>query len=134
MFSPTSAPTRQGFIAQISYDMEEQIKGLTLFVRAATFGWFHLTSIQVNLTNYAPHADSQNVGPSYIIGAGHYEGGAFLIWRGGERYDIDIAGSGWVTDGLLAHGHSRFIGQRGSLVAFCTPLALPSYGYGETPA
>ena len=99
--------------------MDEQIKELTQLIRAATFGWLHFTSTVVSwLTNCAPRADSQNACPFYIIGAGHHAGSVFLIMIIGKRNEVDIASSGWVTDCLLAYVHSRFIRQRGSLVAF----------------
>ena len=77
---------------------------------------FHFTSIQVNKDyQSALHVDSNNMGPSYIVGLGDYIGGE--LWQEG-RGALDVKGKFVETDGNVPHATLPFAGTRYTLVFF----------------
>lgn len=76
------------------------------------FKWTTIT-INKNLQT-KPHTDSHNVGKSWIIGLGDYQGGELVI--DGVEHDIKEK---WLQfDGTIEHYTKPFIGTRYSLVFF----------------
>ena len=77
---------------------------------------FKFTSIQVN-KNYlsALHVDSNNMGPSFIVGFGNYVGGA--VWQQGSGA-CDVKNSFVDMDGNIPHATLPFCGTRYTLVYF----------------
>eukprot|EP00658_Telonema_sp_P-2_P001808 TRINITY_DN10677_c0_g1_i1.p1 TRINITY_DN10677_c0_g1~~TRINITY_DN10677_c0_g1_i1.p1 ORF type:complete len:384 (-),score=67.91 TRINITY_DN10677_c0_g1_i1:237-1388(-) len=77
---------------------------------------FEFTCIQVN-KNYASvvHVDSNNLGPSYIIGLGNYTGGQLWVSQQGE---LDIKDHWRQFDGNVPHGTREYKGTRYSLIFF----------------
>lgn len=77
---------------------------------------FKFTSIQVN-KNYlsALHVDSNNMGPSYIIGFGNYQGGS--VWQQGMGA-CDVKNQFVDMDGNVPHATLPFAGTRYTLVYF----------------
>lgn len=77
---------------------------------------FNFTTIQVNKNVLCkPHVDSNNIGPSYIIGLGDYEGGRFIDDQN-QYYDIK---NKWLLfDGRKIHYNEEFTGNRYSIVYF----------------
>ena len=77
---------------------------------------FKFTSIQVN-KNYlsALHVDSNNMGPSFIVGFGNYVGGA--VWQQ-DSGACDVKSSFVNMDGNIPHATLPFCGTRYTLVYF----------------
>ena len=76
-------------------------KTLTSFAKAFVPQGFSFTSIQVN-KNYASalHCDSNNLGPSYIVGVGDYEQGA--LWTQ-DKGEVDCKHRWCEFDGNIPH-------------------------------
>ena len=83
---------------------------------------FKFTSIQVNDNQLcAKHKDANNVGESYIIGVGEYEGGELRVWNeAGTKYeDIDIHNKFISFDGSKRfHQTLPFKGNRYTIVYY----------------
>ena len=77
---------------------------------------FKFTSIQVN-KNYlsALHVDSNNMGPSFIVGLGNYVGGT--VWQQGSGA-CDCKNNFVDMDGNVPHATLPFAGTRYTLVYF----------------
>lgn len=76
------------------------------------------TSIQVNdCYPCAVHTDKHNLGDSFIVGLGDYQGGALRVWEDGKSLDIDIKYRPYKFNGsLIRHETAPFTGRRISLV------------------
>ena len=85
---------------------------------------FQFTTIQVNKNiQCEPHVDKNNMGPSYIIGLGNYDGGDLVI----EGKEISIKNK-WVQfDGRKAHWTNPFNGTRYSIIYFTHTFKPPLY-------
>jgi hypothetical protein len=84
---------------------------------------FEYTTIQLNKNVLSPpHVDKNNVGPSYIIGLGDYEGGKLVI----EGKEYNIKNRFKKFDGTLGHWVTPFKGERYSLVFFTHTFKPPS--------
>jgi hypothetical protein len=87
-------------------------------------------AITIN-NNYAAaaHRDKGNVGESFLVGCGDYEGGVLKILEGDQKGDYNIRHRGIVGDfGKNLHEVTSFTGHRISLVYYTaakTPLGLP---------
>jgi hypothetical protein len=83
---------------------------------------FKFTSIQVNDNQLcAKHKDTNNVGVSYIIGVGNYEGGELRVWNdnGTEYEDIDIHNKFISFDGSKRfHQTLPFTGNRYTIIYY----------------
>ena len=84
---------------------------------------FHYTTIQYNKNHKCKkHIDGKNVGESYIIGLGNYEGGELLIYYDGKDESptsIDIKHKFYKFNGSeYYHETSDFTGERHTLVYF----------------
>ncbi len=83
---------------------------------------FKFTSIQINENHRASkHKDGYNVGKSYIIGLGDYDGGDVRLYtKNGDSYkDIDIHNRFATFNGSeLEHQTRPFTGERYSLVFY----------------
>ena len=83
---------------------------------------FKFTSIQVNDNQLcAKHKDENNVGVSYIIGVGDYEGGELRVWNedGTEYEDIDIHNKFISFDGSKRfHQTLPFSGNRYTIIYY----------------
>jgi len=84
---------------------------------------FEYTTIQVNKNILClPHVDKNNVGPSYAIALGDFDGGKLAIQ--GKQYDIK---NRWkMFDGRLGHWTNPFEGTRYSLIYFTHTFKPPS--------
>ena len=83
---------------------------------------FSFTTIQVNKNIVSPpHVDKNNVGPSYIIGLGDYDGGKLVI--DGKEYNIRNRFKKF--DGRYGHWVTPFSGTRYSLVFFTHTFKPP---------
>jgi hypothetical protein len=85
----------------------------------ATDPGFQYDCIQVN-KNYrcAKHRDTNNQGPSYIVGLGDYTGGELVLHRDGYSVNLDIHNKPRAFDGLQWHETAPFTGERYSVVCF----------------
>ena len=83
---------------------------------------FPYTTIQVNKNVVSkPHVDKNNVGPSYVIALGDFEGGNLVIK--GKEYNIK---NKWKKfDGTQGHWITPFEGTRYSLVFFTHTFKPP---------
>ena len=83
---------------------------------------FPYTTIQVNKNVVSkPHVDKNNVGPSYVIALGDFEGGNLVIK--GKEYTIK---NKWKKfDGTQGHWITPFEGTRYSLVFFTHTFKPP---------
>jgi len=85
---------------------------------------FTFTTIQVNKNILSPpHVDKNNVGPSYIIALGDFEGGKLVI----EGKEYNIKNRFKKFDGTLGHWVTPFKGTRYSLVFFTHTFKPPSH-------
>jgi len=84
---------------------------------------FEYTTIQVNKNvECIPHIDKNNVGPSYIISLGDYEGGKLCVE--GKKYNIK---NRWLFfDGTKGHWVEPFNGERYSIVYFTHTFKPPN--------
>lgn len=77
-----------------------------------------------------PHRDQGNLGNSFLVAFGDYEGGALKIWEGDLSGVHDICHKPIVTDfSKVLHSVEDFTGNRFSLVYYwCskTPAGLPA--------
>lgn len=84
---------------------------------------FTFTTIQVNKNILSPpHVDKNNVGPSYIIALGDFEGGKLVI----EGKENNIKNRFKKFNGTLGHWVTPFKGTRYSLVFFTHTFKPPS--------
>lgn len=84
---------------------------------------FNFTTIQVNKNVLSPpHVDKNNVGPSYIIALGEYNGGKLVI----EGKEYNIKNRFKKFDGTFGHWVTPFDGTRYSLVFFTHTFKPPS--------
>jgi hypothetical protein len=84
---------------------------------------FKFTTIQLNKNILSPpHIDKNNVGPSYIIAFGDYEGGKLVI----EGKENNIKNKFLNFDGTKGHWVTPFNGTRYSLVFFTHTFKPPS--------
>lgn len=84
---------------------------------------FKFTTIQLNKNVLSPpHVDKNNVGPSYIIGLGDYEGGKLVI----EGKEYNIKNRFKKFDGTRGHWVTPFEGVRYTLVFFTHTFKPPS--------
>lgn len=84
---------------------------------------FKYTTIQVNKNIVSPpHVDKNNVGPSYIIALGNFEGGKLVI----EGKEHNIKNKFLNFDGRKGHWVTPFKGTRYSLVFFTHTFKPPS--------
>jgi hypothetical protein len=83
---------------------------------------FKYTTIQINKNILSPpHIDKNNVGPSYIIGLGDYQGGDLNIE--GKKYNIK---NRWkFFDGNKGHWTEPFKGERYSIIYFTHTFKPP---------
>ena len=82
---------------------------------------FNYTTIQVNKNIVCnPHTDKNNVGLSYIIGLGDYEGGNLMI----EENENDIKNKFFLFDGKKIHYNKSFTGDRYSIIFFTHKTTL----------
>jgi len=83
---------------------------------------FKFTTIQFNKNQRAAkHKDANNVGASYIIGLGDYEGGELIVYDINDKNPkkINIKNKFYKFDGsLFFHETARFKGERYTLVFF----------------
>jgi len=84
---------------------------------------FEWTTIQYNSNQIsAKHKDKNNIGESYIIGLGDYEGGLLKVWHNDDDPEpeyVDIKNKFYKFDGSKKYHESTvFIGTRLSLVFF----------------
>jgi len=83
---------------------------------------FKFTSIQVNDNQVcAKHKDTHNVGVSYIIGVGDYQGGEVRLWnkKGDDYEDINIHNKFTCFNGSqLYHQTLPFTGNRYSIIYY----------------
>ena len=83
---------------------------------------FKWTTIQYNSNQVsAKHKDKNNIGESYIIGLGDYEGGLLKVWHNEDEEPeyIDIKNKFYKFNGAkLYHESTAFTGTRLSLVFF----------------
>jgi hypothetical protein len=83
---------------------------------------FKFTTIQFNKNHkMKKHLDKNNVGCSYIVGLGNYEGGELRIWneRDEDPKDIDIKNKFYKFNGYIHYHETQdFTGDRISLVFF----------------
>jgi len=87
---------------------------------------FSYTTIQVNKNvKSLPHIDMNNVGPSYIIGLGDYDGGDLVI----EGFPYNIKNRWKRFDGRDAHWVEPYIGTRYSIVYFTHTFKPPHPSY-----
>lgn len=98
------------------------------------FGRDYVTDISWNAitvnVNYqaAPHRDRGNVGPSFLVGCGEYEGGALLIHEGDLSGAHNIRHTPLITDfAAVLHSVAPWTGNRVSLVYYTLK------GVGELP-
>ena len=84
---------------------------------------FEYTTIQINKNiQCEPHVDKNNVGLSYIIAIGDYEGGDLII-EGKEH----LIKNKWLKfNGRQAHWTNPFIGTRYSIIYFTHTFKPPS--------
>lgn len=83
---------------------------------------FTFTTIQINKNIMAPpHIDKNNVGPSYIIALGDFEGGNLVI----EGKEYNIKNTFKKFDGRLGHWTTEFTGTRYSLIFFTHTFKPP---------
>lgn len=83
---------------------------------------FSYTTVQVNKNVVSPpHVDKNNVGPSYIIALGDFEGGQLVI----EGREHDIQHRFKKFDGTKGHWITPFKGTRYSLVFFTHTFKPP---------
>ena len=76
------------------------------------------TSVQVN-QNYkcAEHKDTHNVGKSYIVGFGDYQGGELVLDLSGQKKEVDIRYRPILFNGSeIPHSTKDFTGNRYTLV------------------
>jgi hypothetical protein len=80
---------------------------------------FTFTSIQIN-KNYqsAMHVDAYNLGPSYIVGLGDYDGGRLWLHDSSGGCAVDIKGKFFLFDGNNPHQTLPFEGTRYSLIFY----------------
>ena len=84
---------------------------------------FKFTTIQLNKNILSPpHVDKNNVGPSYIIAFGDYDGGKLVI----EGKEHNIKNRFLKFDGTKGHWVTPFKGTRYSLVFFTHTFKPPS--------
>lgn len=77
---------------------------------------FRYDAIQINKNQQcAPHKDTNNHGPSYIIGLGDYTGGELVI---NKMRKVSIRNKFVMFDGTELHETTPFKGERYSLVFF----------------
>jgi len=83
---------------------------------------FKWTTIQYNFNQKsAKHKDKRNIGESYIIGLGDYEGGRLKVWNNENELPeyVDIKNKFFKFNGAkLYHETEDFTGTRLSLVFF----------------
>lgn len=85
---------------------------------------FQYTTIQINKNIQSPpHVDKNNVGDSYIIAFGNYEGGDLII----EGVPYNIKNRFFRFDGTKAHWTAPFEGTRYSIIYFTHTFKPPSY-------
>jgi hypothetical protein len=99
------------------------------------FGASYVTDISWNAItvnqNYsaAPHRDRGNIGPSYLVAFGEYEGGALLFHEGDLSGPHDVRHAPLITDfAATLHSVAPWTGNRCSLVFYTaanTPPTLP---------
>jgi len=83
---------------------------------------FEYTTIQINKNIQSlPHIDKNNMGSSYIIALGNYEGGKLVL----EGDEFDIKNTWLKFDGRLGHWVKPFTGTRYSLVYFTHTFKPP---------
>lgn len=108
---------------QYNSKFPELFKALKALIAARDpdFTW---TTIQVNKNVVSPpHIDQNNVGPSYIIALGDFEGGELVIE--GKAYNIR---NRWKKfDGRKGHWIKPFRGERYSLVFFTHTFKPPMF-------
>lgn len=76
---------------------------------------FEYTTIQINKNILCPaHIDKNNIGLSYIIGLGNYEGGELVI----ENITYDIKNKWLLFDGKKIHWTNNFIGNRYTIIYY----------------
>jgi len=83
---------------------------------------FQFSTIQINdNTTCAKHIDSNNVGESYIIGIGEYQGGDLRVFGvdGCDYVDVNIKNKFYKFDGSkFPHMTLPFTGNRFSIVYY----------------
>ena len=100
-----------------------KVKNLTKMVAEEHIPDFKYSSIQYN-KNYKikKHIDKRNMGVSYIVGLGDYEGGELLIYFDGQDKPptaVDIKNKFYTFDGSkYYHEVADFTGNRISLVFY----------------
>jgi len=84
---------------------------------------FEYTTIQINKNVLCkPHIDKNNVGPSYILALGDYEGGELNV----EGSQFNIRNKWKKFNGLKAHWVENFTGDRYSLIFFTHTFKPPN--------
>jgi len=123
----TWAPTKEGKTGVIDSKKSNTPKYKELFQEASKLMRLHnpnfkFTSIQFNKNQKTKkHTDSKNVGKSYIIGLGDYNGGDVRLYtKKGDSYrDIDIKNRFATFNGSeLEHETRPFTGERYTLVFY----------------
>jgi len=95
-----------------------------LYKMLIDFGSKHVsipyTSITVNCDYKAlPHKDKGNIGLSYLVAFGNYEGGELQMLEGDDKGEYDIKHKGLIADfAATLHGVKEFKGNRYSLVFY----------------
>ena len=85
---------------------------------------FTYTTIQINKNiTSPPHVDKNNVGPSYIIALGDYEGGGDLVVEGKPH---NIKNKFFKFDGKKGHWTAPFVGTRYSIIFFTHTFKPPN--------
>jgi hypothetical protein len=107
-------------------------KRVHLYKLLLDFGASYVTDISWNAItvnqNYsaAPHRDRGNVGPSYLVAFGEYEGGALLMHEGDLSGSHDVRHTPLITDFAAAlHSVAPWTGNRCSLVFYTTANTPP---------
>ena len=83
---------------------------------------FKYSTIQYNKNHKcARHKDGKNVGESYIVGLGDYEGGRLIVYDENDNPEyIDIKNKFYKFNGSKYHHETEeFSGERYSMVYFC---------------
>lgn len=84
---------------------------------------FTYTTIQINKNiTSPPHVDKNNVGPSYIIALGDYEGGELFV----EGQSYNIKNKFFKFDGKKGHWTAPFVGTRYSIIFFTHTFKPPN--------
>ena len=84
---------------------------------------FEYTTVQINKNILSlPHIDKNNVGESYIVALGDFEGGELVI----EGEPFNIKDTWKIFDGNCGHWVNPFVGTRYSLVFFTHTFKPPS--------